>query len=167
MKWFLVVITGTWMNKTTTKPLLFSVLSSPVGLEVSAVNHWAHWPHLSFVVMKTLDISTSDLLCSVPRIRGKVFLGRSQFSDKMCQPWLHTEWNRADNITGMSSMENKRNRLQWKTLPSTRVKRRTMCCQRYVILHATRHSARTHLWVHDCRCKNTQTRGDTTVWISP
>lgn len=71
--------------------------------------------------------------------------------------WLHTEWNWADNITGMSSMENERNRLQWKTLPSTRVKGRTMCCQRYVILHATRHSMCTHLWVHDCRCKNTQT----------
>lgn len=75
----------------------------------------------------------------------------------MCQPCLHTERNWADNITGMSSMENERNRLQWKTLPSTRVERRTMCCQRYVILHATRHSARTHLRVHDCRCKNTQT----------
>ena len=32
-----------------------------------------------------------------------------------------------------------------------------MCCQRYVILHATRRSERTHLRGQDWWCKNTQT----------
>lgn len=59
----------------------------------------------------------------------------------------------------MSSMENECNLLQWKTLPNTPAQCKSMCCQRYVILHATRRSERTHLWVQERRCKNTQTSG--------
>lgn len=119
------------------------------------------------VVMETLDISTCDLLYSAPRIKGKVFWGWFRRSEKMCQLWLHPEWNWADNITGMSSMENERNRLQWKTLPSTRVEGRTMCC--HVMSFCMQPDTQR---AHICESmtagvKTPKHCGDTTVWISP
>lgn len=46
----------------------------------------------------------------------------------------------------MSSMENKCNPRQWKKFSKHWAERTTMCCQRYVILHATGCSRPTQLW---------------------
>lgn len=132
-------------------------------LRLSAVNHLqteciCHvFPLLSLKHCPLHWHSSARCRDSPHQKKMRSFPEPAQFGDKICQPWLYTKQKWADNITGMSSMENECNRLQWKTLPNTRAERKTMCCQRYVILHATRRSERTHLWVQDCRCKNTQT----------